>query len=189
MEDANRKLRQPLIETMSFAGGPEWNVTTYTPTLRGKFFSFPWDPSARHVVGNAIISYLSYHDNFAEAFPGTPADNFALSATGNITVSAGYHRFCTTSLDGSELFVDGRLLFRVDNNNYWNSWYFMHPVCQDIQLDEGIHTITVNYFKQHVNQTGSVSLLEVSMDGSLIILNGKAPYISSLFWDPESHDS
>jgi hypothetical protein len=49
----------------------------------------------------------------------------------------------------------------------------MYPVCQSILLNEGIHSITVNYFKQQSRRTGSKAALDVSMDGSLIIFNGK----------------
>jgi hypothetical protein len=150
----------------------------YVPTSMGNFSDFPWDPSLRQAVSNAVVVYLSFLDNFAEAFPGTPADDFALIATGNIAVSAGYHQVCTTSLDGSWLFVDGMLKF--NNNiylNYWNYGYYDYPItCQNIQLNEGIHTITVYYFKQHANRTGSRATLDVWMDGSLINLNGKTLY-------------
>ena len=167
------------------ADGPGWNVVVYVPASMGNFSDFPWDPSARRAVGNAIVPYLSFNDNFAQAFPGIPADDFALIATGNITVSAGYHQFCTTSHDGSWLFVDGSLL--MSNDYYLNCWYYsrygyywyysycVNPVCQYIQLSEGVHTITVNYFKQQVNHSGSRTALEVSMDGALVVLTGKAP--------------
>jgi hypothetical protein len=146
-------------------------VTVYAPTSMGRFSDFPWDPSVRKVVSNANVTILSYHNNVAEDFPGTPAEDFALIATSNIAVKAGEHVFCTTSQDGSWLYVDGRLL--VINYDYRNWWWYDYPVtvCQKIQLDEGIHSITVNYFKH----TTSWATLEVSMDGSLITaLNGKA---------------
>ncbi len=157
-------------------------MTVYVPIeSMGNFYDFPWDPSVRRAVSSAFVPYLSFHDNFAEAFPGTPADDFALVATSNIAIVAGYHEFCTTSHDGSWLFVDGRLLVSNDYF-YWhcwygNSWYCNRPVCQYIQLNEGVHSITVNYFKQPADRSGSRAALEVSMDGSLIVLNGKAPYI------------
>jgi hypothetical protein len=177
----------------AFAGGSGWNVTVYVPASMGNFSDFPWNPSARQAVGNAFVPYLSLRDNFAEAFPGTPADDFALIATSNISVSAGSHQFCTTSHDGSWLFVDGSLLIRNDISSlycseylrygyYWYYWYCMNPssACQHIQLSEGVHTITVNYLKQKVNHSGSLTALAVSMDGSLIILNGKAPCLCPL---------
>jgi hypothetical protein len=137
----------------------------YVPTSMGGFFDFPWDPSARQVVSNANVPYLSYHDDFAKDFPGTPADDFALIATGTIAVSAGSHQFCTVSAYGSWLFVDGTYIL--------NNYYYNYSYCQNVQLATGIHTITVNYFKH----TGPSGMLEVYMDGSLIIiLNGKAPH-------------
>ena len=175
----------------SCAGGSGWNVTVYVPASMGGFSDFPWDPTARQAVSSAIVPYLSFQNNFAQAFPGTPADNFALIATSNITVSAGSHQFCTSSRDGSWLFVDGSLL--VTNDYYSNCWYYsrygyywlysycVNPACKYIQLNEGVHTITVNHLKQHVNRFGSWAALEVSMDGSLIILDGKAPQIVYCF--------
>jgi hypothetical protein len=145
-------------------GWPGWNVTVFVPTSMGGFSDFPWDPSARQVVSNANVPYLSYHDDFAKDFPGTPADDFALIATSNIAVSAGYRRFCTNSADGSWLFVDSRLLV------IHQGLHSASISCQSIYLDEGIHTISVNYFAHDGSAT-----LEVYMDASLItgILNGK----------------
>jgi hypothetical protein len=153
------------------------------PTSMGSFSGFPWDPSVRQAVSNAIVPFLSFHDNFSEALSGTPAGNFALVATGHIAVSAGNHQFCTTSQDGSWLFVDDSLV--VSNEYYSSCWYYsryygyygycMYTVCQYIFLSEGIHPITVNFFKQQADLTGSRVALEVSMDGTLINLNGKAP--------------
>jgi hypothetical protein len=157
--------------TSFFAGGSGWNVTVYAPTSRGNFLDFPWDPSTRQVVSNGVVPALYYHDNFAAAFPGTPVNDFALVASGNIAVAAGSYQFCTTSNNGSWLFVDGVLLV------YNQGLHATATACQSIQLSEGIHTTTVNYFKQQFNRTVSGATLEVSMNGSLIILqiNGKAP--------------
>ena len=181
-----RVLRSDSVETkalISFcAGWSGWNVTVYVPTSMGNFSDFPWDPSARQAVSSAIVPYLSFQNNFAQAFPVTPADNFALIATSNIAVSAGSHQFCTSSQAGSWLFVNGSLLVTNDYYSncwyylrygyYWLYWYCVNPACQYIQLNEGVHNITVNYFK-HQALFGSRAALEVSMDGSLIILDGK----------------
>ena len=140
-------------------------MTVYVPTSMGGFSDFPWDATARQVVSQAIVPYLSYHENFAEDFPGTPAEDFALVATSAIAVSAGNHQFCANSDDGSWLYVDGSLLINNQGTHSPNT------ACQYIWLNEGIHKITVKYFKH----TGSLATLEVSMDGSLIILTGKAP--------------
>ncbi len=141
-------------------------MTVYVPTSTGYFSDFPWDPSARRAVSSAIVPYLSFDENFAEAFPGTPAQNFAFVATSDIAISAGLHEFCTTSDDGSWLFVDGSLL--INNGG-------VHPpfaVCQNIQLIEGMHTIVVNHF-QHLGW----ARLDVYMDGAKLISQpqGKAP--------------
>ncbi len=144
-------------------------MTVYAPTSMGGFSYFPWDPSERQIVSNANVTILSYHNNFTEDFPGTPAGDFALIATSKIAITAGEHVFCTTSQDGSWLYVDEMLFI---SNYYWTMGYD-YPVCQNIQLNQAIHNITVMYFKH----TGSSASLEVSMDGSLITaLNGKAKW-------------
>ena len=164
----------------SCAGGSGWNVTVYVPASMGDFSYYTWDPSARQAVSSAIVPYLSFQNNFAQAFPGTPASDFALVATSNVAISAGTHQFCTNSRDGSWLFVDGREL--ISNyyswyypESFWQMYYRYFSFCSDIQLSEGVHTITVKYLKHQFNRSGSWAALEVSMDGSLIIPNGKAP--------------
>ncbi len=150
-------------------------MTVYVPTSTGGFSDFPWDPSSRHVASYAIVPYLSYHDNFAEDFPGTPAHDFALIANSIISLSAGNHQFCTNSDDGSWLYVDGSIL--INNQGIHSSV----SACQYSWLNEGIHTITVKYFKH----TGSSATLEVSMDGALIVfeVNGKSPIEIGKVWD------
>jgi hypothetical protein len=129
-------------------------------------FDFPWEPYSRQVVINANVQNLSYHDDFAIDFPGTPPNNFALFATGDIAVKAGYHQFCIESDDGSWLYVDNSLLI---NNQGMHSAF---SACQYIQLLGGNHNITVMYFQSYGSAT-----LEVSMDGFLIRLgvDGMAP--------------
>ena len=164
-EKEKREIRYRAL-TSSCAGGSGWNVTVYVPTSIGGFADFPWNLSARKAVSNGIVPYLFYHDNFAENFPGTPTEDFALTATINIAVAAGNYQFCTTSSDGSWLYVDGSLA--VKNQGL----HAPMTVCQSNYLYyTGIHTIRVNYFKH----AGSSTTLEVSMDGSFTISNGKAP--------------
>jgi hypothetical protein len=155
----------------AFCAGPGWNVTVYVPTTMGGLFDFPWNPSARQAVSNANVPYLFYYNNIAKDFPGTPADDFALIAAGNIYIPAGQHLFCIYSAGGSWLFVDGRL-FMNNYYSYYYSYYNYYPSvgnCQYFWLEAGIHTITVNYFKH----TGAAAL-ELYMDGSLItVLNGE----------------
>ncbi len=171
-----QKTRSKLL-TSSLTGMSGWNVTVYVPTSTGGFYDFPWDPSARQAVSNSKVPYLLYNDNIDVDFPGTPADDFALIAAGNIYIPAGQHLFCIYSAGGSWLYVDGRLFM----NNYYSYYYYYYNHypsvgnCQYLWLEAGIHTITVNYFKH----TGA-AVLELYMDGSLITPNGKAP---KLFWN------
>ncbi len=138
-------------------GVPGWDVTVYVPTPSNSFQDFPSDPSARQTFSRSIVPYPYLSDlDFAKTFPGIPADQFALTATSTIAVGAGSHRFCTTSDDGSWLYVDDVLV--VDNGGFHGA----KTVCQDIQLSGGFHTITVNFMEGAVDQ-----VLQVSMDGSL----------------------
>lgn len=143
----------------------------YVSTSSGGLFDFPWDPSARQAVSNANVPYLFYYNNITKDFPGTPADDFALIAAGNINIAAGQHFFCIYSAGGSWLYVDDRLF--INNFYYYNYYYYnYYPTsgnCQYFWLEAGIHTITVKYFKH----TGAAAL-ELYMDGSLITpLKGK----------------
>ncbi len=144
-------------------------MTIYVPTSSNGYQDFPWDPSARQTFSRSKVPYpyLSNLD-FANTFPGIPEDNFALAATSTIDIGAGSHRFCTTSDDGSWLYVDGALV--VDNHGLHGPT----TVCQNIQLSGGFHTITINFFERLAGQR-----LEVSIDGTLTapaqILDGPGP--------------
>ncbi len=133
----------------------------------GSFSDFPSNPSARRVVSQAFVPALNYYNNFAKDFPGTPPgtpnDDFALVATVTFTVDAGNHRFCTTSDDGSWLYIDGNLV--VNNGGQHGD----KSVCQYIWLSSGAHTATVNFF-----DIGGSAILYVSMDGSELP-SGKTP--------------
>ena len=142
-----------------------WDVTLYVPTTGG-FNDFPWNPSARRVVAQAFVPALNYRNNFANDFPGTPRDDFALEANGAIIVDSGSHQFCTTSDDGSWLYIDGDLLL---NNE---GMHAEKTVCQNIQLSSGRHTISVKFFEHEGNE-----ILYVTMDGSELRFDsaGNAP--------------
>ena len=146
-------------------------MTVYIPSSSQiSFLDFPWSTSTRKVFGSypnvpaLSWTYDSYSD-WDSAFPGIPAENFALIATSSIAVGAGSHQFCTSSDDGSWLYVDSVLVVA-------NSGLHAHlTVCQTISLVEGLHTISVNFF-----ESGGVQFLQVSMDGSVIApLKGNTP--------------
>jgi hypothetical protein len=143
-----------------------WDVVIYVSTLPGNLLDFPWDPLVRQAVSHASVPYISFHNNFADYFPGAPVNNFALVATCNIAVAAGSHKFCTKSDAGSWLYLDGSLLIKNDGLNTSISESF----CQDIVISQRFHNLTINYF---TNNSGAI--LEVYMDGSLVLPNGKTP--------------
>jgi hypothetical protein len=141
-----------------------WDVVIYVSTLPGNLLDFPWDPLARQAVSHASAPYIFLHNNFADYFPGAPANNFALVATCNIAVAAGSHKFCTKSDAGSWLYFDGSLLIKNDGINTSISF------CQDVVISQRFHNLTIKYF---ANNGGAI--LEVYMDGSLVVPNGKTP--------------
>ena len=143
-------------------GGSGWDVITYA-LLEGTLSDFPSDLAALHTVGHAHVQTLDYHNDFARDIPGTPDDNFALVATGAVTLAAGQHTFCTTSDDGSRLYLDGTLL--VNNGGLHGPV----QVCRTTTLQGGTHTVRVDYFER---DGGAV--LEVTLDGAFLIPNGKA---------------
>jgi hypothetical protein len=132
--------------------------------ISGVFENFPSDPSTRRAVSSATVPLLSFQNNFAKDFPNTPDDDFALMATTRaIVVAAGNYRFCTTSDDGSWLYIDGSLV--IDNGGLHGA----STVCQYKQLPQGIITIAVNFF-EHSGE----AVLDVSLDESSIKFQGNA---------------
>jgi hypothetical protein len=142
--------------------GSGWDVTTYA-LVGGSLQDFPSDLSKLNTVGHAHVQTLNYHDDFANDIPGTPDENFALVATGAITLSPGEHTFCTASDDGSWLYLDGALL--VNNGGLHGTV----KVCQTTSVAKGAHTVLVNFFER---DGGAV--LVVTLDDELLTPNGKA---------------
>ena len=147
--------------TFSYSGSG-WDVTTYAK-LSGSLQDFPTNLEELNTVGHAHVQTLNYHNDFANDIPGTPADNFALVATGAITLDSGEHTFCTASDDGSWLYLDGTLL--VNNGGLHGTV----KVCATTSVTKGTHTVLVNFFER---DGGAV--LEVTLDGALLTPNGRA---------------
>ena len=143
-------------------GGSGWDVTTYAK-LSGRLEDFPSDLSQLKTVGHAHVQTLNYHNDFDKDVAGTPHDNFALVATGAITLTAGEHTFCTSSDDGSWLYLDGTLV--VNNGGLHGTV----TKCATVHVTKGDHTVTVNFFDCSFD-----AVLEVTLDGELLTPNGKA---------------
>jgi hypothetical protein len=74
------------------------------------------DVNSLTLVGQTYVPTISFNQDsaFQQAIPGTPADRFAATWRGRFSVNApGAYTFCTTSDDGSSLFIDGETI--VDN--------------------------------------------------------------------------
>jgi len=71
----------------------------------------------RHKVGSARLGriMLTHNNAFKSIIRGTPHDNFLWSATGTVKIEkSGRYTFCTTSDDGSKLWVDGHYVVNND---------------------------------------------------------------------------
>ena len=97
-------------------------------------------------VGEAQIRevQLSNDREFRSAVSNTPGANYAWVIYGKVHVkTGGKYQFCTTSDDGSFLFVDGK---RIVNNDG------LHGAvrrCGDVTLSQGKHEVRVEGFQHH----------------------------------------
>jgi hypothetical protein len=103
--------------------------------------------SLQYVGGNFVpaINFPAIvgGSNFRQFVPGTPEHNFAATFTGQVVVrNAGSYTFCTSSDDGSDLSVDGRMV--VDNQGL----HSMNRVCASTDLSAGAHVLYANFFEQ-----------------------------------------
>jgi hypothetical protein len=110
--------------------GMGWDLTMFKP-LGEKIKDLPSDLSKLELVGHSSVSTLdqdlsSIGDNFrgqlSDYYFTNPLNffqmGFFLIATGTFTAPAGKHIICTNSQDGSQLYLDGKLL--VDNGGLHN---------------------------------------------------------------------
>jgi hypothetical protein len=91
-----------------------WLIKTYNV---GHWLGTLPDISSLPLVGQAYLPTVNLQgeDKFQAVVPGTPGDYFAATFQGRFVVqTAGTYTFCTSSDDGSNLFVDGSLI--VDND-------------------------------------------------------------------------
>jgi len=107
--------------------------------LRSQYFlTTDWTGPAAYA---GIDDDISTH-RILQGWRYTPPDRFSIRWSGYVFASrAGAYRFAVTSDDGSQLFVDGRLV--VDNGG-------THGVVRrenTVSLDRGAHAIVVQYFQ------------------------------------------
>jgi outer membrane protein OmpA-like peptidoglycan-associated protein len=131
---------------------PSFGHAGSTPfQLRGDIYYLPEgtdklpDFSTLRPVGTISTTTLNVPaQSFDQGFPGVTNrfEWFAIDYHGAFAVSApGFYRFRLTSDDGSKLFVDGKQV--IDNDGVHGS----NAVEDSVQLDEGPHSIEVQYFQ------------------------------------------
>jgi len=97
-------------------------------------------------VGKAEIRevQLSSDRDFRKAIAKTPGSNYAWVIYGKVRVKqGGKYQFCTTSDDGSFLFVDGK---RIVNND---GLHGARRRCGNAKLAQGKHEVRVEGFQHH----------------------------------------
>ena len=108
---------------------------TYTPDLA--FLNF---------VEEGKTPYIDYHDldDFRGTVPKTPSYNYVWAIYGNLDVTkAGTYTFCTTSDDGSFMYVDGKMV--VNNDGLHGA----QEKCGDISLSTGTHAMFLPGFQHY----------------------------------------
>jgi hypothetical protein len=105
-------------------------------------------------VGEGTVREIDFRNDrdFREAVKGTPGGNFNWVIYGQLSVKkGGTYQFCSTSDDGSFLFVDSK---RIVNND---GLHGATRICGDIELSPGTHSVRVEGFKHHGNAYQRVS--------------------------------
>jgi hypothetical protein len=105
----------------------------------------PKDETTLPEVGNAVVHRLKFAnlEEFRDKIPETPSENYVWRFTGRLRIRvSGMYTICTTSDDGSLLYVRRRL---VVNNNGLHG-----PVerCRQIRLGQGFHSMRVVGFQR-----------------------------------------
>ncbi len=83
--------------------------------------------------------------------PAVNADNFSVRWTRTLNFNAGVYRFFASTDDGVRIWVDGGLV--VDE---WEDHSLPKTHTGDLQLAQGRHTVTVEYFEHEVSAAAHV---------------------------------
>ncbi|HET9276335.1 MAG TPA: NosD domain-containing protein [Gemmatimonadales bacterium] len=76
---------------------------------------------------------------YRPSFPGVPAERYAVTAEGRVTLPPGEYELVTISDDGVRVFVDDRLV--IDN------WSLHESAVDRVPLEPGAHRLRVEYFQ------------------------------------------
>ena len=103
------------------------------------------DVNAMKFLGSSYSAKLNFPNSaaFATLVPGTPNNNFVATWSGQFVIAlSGLYTFCTTSDDGSTLYIDGALV--VKNGGV----HVSQTRCGNITLFGGLHVVFSNYFQE-----------------------------------------
>jgi hypothetical protein len=112
-----------------------WTLRMYT-----SYTPLAYVPNLAHVkfLDETQVPFIAFEKtaDFKKAIGKTPIDNFAWAFYGNLDViTAGTYTFCTTSSDGSDLYVDRTQV--VDNDGLHGP----REICGAIKLQSGLRTL------------------------------------------------
>lgn len=122
-------------------------------------------------IGSNRAAFVRQHSNqaFTNIVPGTPHDNFVWEDEGIIYIEApGKYRFCTTSDDGSVLYLDGQKV--TDNDGLHGP---QERCSNQIDMTTGKHAVTADGF-----QRGGGAWMDVKYEGP--DTGGEKRYLGSM---------
>jgi hypothetical protein len=141
---------------------PKPSYVGLLPGLRLKFYYIGTKmdrmPNLRTRVPNFVATAEELNFDTRAAFkaidPNLPEDFFAVVVDAVIAVvEAGEHIFYMNSKDGSQLWVDGRMI--IDTGSLHSADEVKEA---SVPLDRGYHSIKINYFVSHSADEGEASL-------------------------------
>jgi hypothetical protein len=115
---------------------PSWGLRSMSDS-NWRFLNYVGEGTLREV-------YLPSDRSFRNVIPKTPGSNYAWVIYGKVKItSGGKYQFCTTSDDGSFLFVDNK---RIVNND---GLHGARRRCGYVNLGGGTHEVRVEGFQHH----------------------------------------
>jgi hypothetical protein len=158
---APKKVEQSTWEMRMFKS-PSWGLHSLADA-NWKYLDYVGEGTLREV-------YLPNDQSFRNVVPATPGYDYAWVIYGKVKISSGgKYTFCTTSDDGSRLFVDNERV--VDNDGIHGAYH----KCGDVELGGGTHAVRVEGFQ---NGGGAYEHLEYQGPDTIGRLVGIASHMS-----------
>uniref|UniRef100_A0A7S4P8Y3 PA14 domain-containing protein n=1 Tax=Guillardia theta TaxID=55529 RepID=A0A7S4P8Y3_GUITH len=118
----------------------KWTVRAYSSDSKLVHLE---SPSMLSSVGQYVVPFINFanFDAMKSRMPGLPNNNFLLQCFGEVNIeNEGEYGFCTTSAQGSYLYIDGKTV--VNNDGDHNE----QEKCSLVKLTKGSHQVKVVYF-------------------------------------------